>query len=70
MISGNSHRLTHYLSDDIEHILIVGTTNFHYYFFSRSRVQLCSRVAQPEGYLEPGCKEMDRELGNEEEMER
>ena len=29
-----------------------------------------SRVAQPTGALEPGCEEMERECGNEEEMER
>ena len=28
------------------------------------------RVAQPAGALEPGCEEMERERGNEEEMER
>ena len=69
MISGNSHRFTHYLSDDIEHILIFGSANSHSYFVSRFRVQQC-RVGQPVGALELGFEEMEREWGNQEEMER
>ena len=57
------------ISEDIKHILIVGSANSHSYFVSRFRDQQC-RVAQPAGALELGCEEMEREWGNQEEMER